>query len=520
MNTIGVPLLLLLLPAAEGKSVPKVPVGKETTYVTGPIDDDGFIDYETALNERLSKGIRPDRNANVLLWKALGPRPEGGKRMPPEFFRWLGIDEPPERGAYFIGLHLYLQEHLKLDERERDAVVDQEGRATRRAWTANEYPHIAAWLKANEKPLALVIEATQRPDYFSPLLRGRPDKEQGGLFSAPRPAVQKCRELASALVARALLRVGEKDFDAAWQDLLACHRLGRLVARGATLIEGLVGIAIDQVAANADLEYLDRARLPPKQVRECLRDLQKLPAMPAMVDKIDLGERFACLDMLQSLRRGGLGIMDVDRGGPLPASADPSELKALEKIDWAPAFRLCNHWYDRLAVTLRVTDRAERQQRLRRMDDDLEALVKEAAKHWDEAKRLAWLLPPGKAVGTMIGSLVVGLAIPSAAKVENAFDRDEQVQQNVQLAFALAAYRGDHDRYPAKLDELAPKYLPAVPGDLFSGKALIYRPRADGYLLYSVGVNGKDDDGRWLDDTPPGDDLRVRTPPPELKRPR
>ena len=40
MNLILLPLLFL--PAADPKTAPKVPVGKETTYVTGPIDKDSF----------------------------------------------------------------------------------------------------------------------------------------------------------------------------------------------------------------------------------------------------------------------------------------------------------------------------------------------------------------------------------------------------------------------------------------------------------------------------------------------
>ena len=60
-----------------------------------------------------------------------------------------------------------------------------------------------------------------------------------------------------------------------------------------------------------------------------------------------------------------------------------------------------------------------------------------------------------------------------------------------------------------------PKYFDKVPDDLFSGKPLTYKPEKDGYLLYSVGVNGIDDGGRWHDDHPKGDDLRVRMPVPE-----
>jgi hypothetical protein len=102
--------------------------------------------------------------------------------------------------------------------------------------------------------------------------------------------------------------------------------------------------------------------------------------------------------------------------------------------------------------------------------------------------------------------------------MQNAYDQNEQIQRNLHIAFALAAYRRDHGRYPVGLDDIAPKYLPAVPIDMFSGKALVYAPSAKGYLLYSVGVNGKDEGGRSYDDDPGGDDLPVRMPVGKRKR--
>ena len=102
--------------------------------------------------------------------------------------------------------------------------------------------------------------------------------------------------------------------------------------------------------------------------------------------------------------------------------------------------------------------------------------------------------------------------------MQSSSDRAHQVQDNVLVAFSLAGYHRDHGRYPDQLEALAPKYLAKVPGDRFSGKSLVYRPEQKGYLLYSVGPNGTDDDGRGPDDTPPGDDLSVRVPLPELKR--
>jgi hypothetical protein len=49
----------------------KITIGKETTYVAGPLDENGYIDYTVALNARLGKGVTAANNPNVLIWNAL-----------------------------------------------------------------------------------------------------------------------------------------------------------------------------------------------------------------------------------------------------------------------------------------------------------------------------------------------------------------------------------------------------------------------------------------------------------------
>ena len=134
-----------------------------------------------------------------------------------------------------------------------------------------------------------------------------------------------------------------------------------------------------------------------------------------------------------------------------------------------------------------------------------------------DSRRLLLADSLGKTKGKVIGGVLFCLLMPAARKMQNSYDRNEQIQRNLQVAFALAAYHRDHGDYPAKLGDLAPKYLPSVPDDVFSGKPLIYRPAEKGYLFYSVGTNGVDDGGRSADDDPKGDDLPVRMPLPELK---
>jgi len=74
-------------------------------------------------------------------------------------------------------------------------------------------------------------------------------------------------------------------------------------------------------------------------------------------------------------------------------------------------------------------------------------------------------------------------------------DEHEQGFALSKLGLALAAFRAEHGRFPARLDDLRPQYFTTVPGDLYSGDSLRYRVEPDGYLLYSVGANGRDDGG-------------------------
>jgi hypothetical protein len=65
----------------------------------------------------------------------------------------------------------------------------------------------------------------------------------------------------------------------------------------------------------------------------------------------------------------------------------------------------------------------------------------------------------------------------------------------LRAALALQEYRQAHGRFPASLERLAPDVLPRIPIDPFSGRPLLYRVKAGGAILYSVGENGKDDGG-------------------------
>jgi hypothetical protein len=344
-----------------------------------------------------------------------------------------------------------------------------------------------------------------RTHYFMPLVRFPARKDEPfseTLVNSNLAGIQGCRQLASALTARALLRVGD-DSEGAWQDLQTAHRLARLVGRGGTVIEALTAMGIDADATEADLAFLQAAKLDARALKKCLRDLQDLPPLPAMADKFDLTERFTYLD----------AVMHVNRTGAL----EPDDIPDNVVIKWDPALRTGNRVYTRMATALRIKDRNMREEKLQEIEADFELLRGEVRDVAAQFKAVVKSKDSGEALGQLMGGHLLNLLAPAVRRIQHAADRAEQRQTNLHIAFALAAFKADSGKYPQSLDPLAPKYLPTVPPDLFSGKALIYRPNAKGYLLYSVGINGKDDGGRGPDDDPPGDDLVVRMPLPRSR---
>lgn len=497
----------------------KFTIGKDTTYVTGPLDKDGYVDYAAAVNERLGKGVTPANNAIVLLWKALGPQADEST-IPADYFRLLGIEAPAGKGNYFMPLSRYLLEKLQIDLEDQGSVEEELWQAKQRPWTPKDHPNLAAWLRANERPLAVAIEATKRSRYFSPIVYRQDSSDL--ISTVMTPTIQGCQGMVQALAARAMLRVGQGAIEDAWQDLLACHRLGHLLGQGPTLVDTLFSYSSATNAYSGEVAFLNHAKLDAKQIRKCLHDLQNLPPLIAPVEKVDFYERLQFVDCIMMIDRSGVKHLEaliangVKPNNPLDKdTAEKMNARIISNIDWDPALQNANRWFDRMAAAMRSADRVSRNKQFDQLEVDLRLLRAKLADQDDMYRRF---LGDSRTRGELIGDILIKSFLPSARKLIPASERVGQVQNNTILAFALAWYQREHGHYPKDLAELAPKYLANIPLDIFSGKPLIYRRNKYGYLLYSVGVNGKDDGGRTYGDDPPGDDLTIRVPLPELRR--
>ncbi len=494
-------------------------VSSETTYVTDPVDADGRVDYVTALNTRLRGDITPEKNANVFIWQAIGPHPEGST-MPEEYFQWLGRPAPPEDGAYFVRWDRFVKDWAKEPEEEigrpgRDTTDFHDkrlARAKKWPWAAADEPDLAEWVTKNARPLAALTQASTRPAYYNPLApRRNADGSNGHLFAYLLSNVQVCRYGANALACRAMLHLKAGRTEESWQDLITCHRLGRLMEKGGTVIEYLLGIAIQLVAVQGETVFLSQAKLSARQLAACRAVLQQLPPPSPVADKVDLAERFILLDEIQAISRDGPGA-HASRDGPrLNRKDDPVWDRLFTRsIDWDPAMRLTNTWYDRMAAAVRI---AEPRARLREVD----AVAQEMQDAGHEAERLwetAHAFPP-KRLGELFSKMLLSRETYFLSKLAVAEVRVAQQHRNLTVAFALAAYRADFNKYPATLADLTPKYLSEVPKNIYTNGDLKYQLTATGYRLHSVGPNRIDEDGRDPRGDPRGDDLAIEMPAKE-----
>jgi len=255
-------------------------------------------------------------------------------------------------------------------------------------------------------------------------------------------------------------------------------------------------------------------------------DFNRLPPMPEIVDKIDAAERFMLLDQISVTARDvpvspatvakTLAFMEKTGGDIRERALWKLLLEAAgdTAIDWDIPLRMGNARYDQWVNVMRKPAGVKRREMARVIDKNAAAMLKTAT---DKAVSEQSL--PDDARDVRSRRLGVAFMAAFSTELTTLLCIDDRATMRLELtkvAFALAAYRTDHGSYPAKLADLTPTYVSVVPKDIFNDAELHYRPENDGYLLYSVGINGKDDGGKSYGDRKKNedwDDLAVRMSP-------
>lgn len=507
-------------------------ISKETTYITSPLRNDGTVDYIEALSQRQREGVTPENNSVVMFRRALGPGDLPAETTA-EYFRQPGIEALPIEGQYLIGLDgfldalnpaelpdLYTETGDLVTElfRRKKPIEKQYYEAISRPWTRGEFPLLARWVDANETPLKLVVEGSKRSKFFYPLFSA-----DRSLHRALFTGYQGYRGCADVLKARAMLRLGEEKSDAAWHDVMACHRIAGLIAQGPTTVDVLIGAAVESAACRCDDAIALHGSLSADQSRSYCTELQDLGVITGMADRLETGDRYLYLErVIQTAERNAGNLNGFMFRKPL------EDIKNIENInegvstvvdslrlsfnrglvDVNLVLKIGNHWFDRLVAAARLPTRMARKSEFDKIDAEFQQATDDALAVFRTTKPVEM-----RDVSEKVGILLL-LNDAFLLRIKMLYD-ENSCSMRTQLSycgFALAAWKADHGNYPDELSQLTPDYLKNIPIDNHTGQSLIYRRSETGYLLYCLGANLTDDDGLTNLDTYKTDDIAIRTP--------
>jgi len=455
-------------------------LGYDTTRIVGPVMPDGRIDYLSVLDAQAAEGVTYQNNAAVPFLEAVGRSGLSGTQPPDGITDKLGMPHLPEHGDYLLRYEDFIKQQGATSAGAYPADLPT-------TWPVTISPLAAQWVRANDHPLELLVEASKRSRFFIPFDGGNRPKV---IVSVLLPYVSLFQESGRLLLMRAMIRLNARDIAGFREDLLATHRLARLLGQSPTAVERIQAReSLEIPACQAGRVAAASGKLSADQARSLAADLAGLGDLPPMSDMID-GERFLVLDVLQALAtsppdRGAElynGIMGSDALGP------PNFWFRFAPLPYEAAMRRMNHCYDGALAATQLPNYPRRIAAMNLWEED-------------NAKSSSGLfvfnvLSPGFPIRQLLLSVV---------RMEQREETSRTQMRLTRIALALAAYKADHRGYPHSLDELSPAYLPKIPNDPFSEKPLVYAATSDGYALYSAGPNMTDDGGTR-------DDIKANVP--------
>ena len=474
----GIFRTLWLFGALDFSSGPRVTISKDTTYITEPLLENGYPDYFAAITELSSEGVTNENNAAVLMFQSLGCSGCDAGELE-AIVEHLNFELWPEERQFRPFDDFY--DEYTIPEEDYDTPREpiwQWTRASRRPWSAEEFPAVHQWIEANHAVGDALFEASQREHFFVPTLRL--SQEDALIHRFSFPLYTQTKEGMDYLRCRAMRRIQAGETKLAIRDLQAGHQLGRLMATQPTLIGWLIGIGIDSEAMRGSRILAHEGKLTSQQIADYRQFLRELPPIPNLSRPFN-GERIGILDMIS---------MFADGRGEDNAETRNGVTRFSSCIDFDYVMARFNRRYDQYVEVARMEKSDERFDAINELEDE----VLESGRGRSKAGLVAKIaFGTSRSLSDEFADYLEQLTMPLFSSVGISNARHKREVDVTDLAFALAAYRLEKGSYPEALDALVPDFIPAIPRDVYGEEPLRYRHEAEGYVVWSVGEDGVDD---------------------------
>ena len=304
-------------------------------------------------------------------------------------------------------------------------------------------------------------------------------------FGIILPHLSKIKGVARVLDLRAIAELEASQPDKALADLDLAFRWNDSIRTEPFVIDHLVRIAVQSMIMQPIWQGLASHEWTDEQIAELENELGKEDYL-ADFHQAMRGERaasIATVDVLRRNRNSGL-LRELDEEVSNDAGERGPE-SCLEMLADVAYDLIPDGWFYQTELTF-----AEMHQRWVLPTVDLSKRVASPSLNRQLSNEGLKALELNSAKNILVRMLFPNLG--------RAAERFAVIQAQVDLArtgCALERYRLAHGSYPNSLNPLAPQFTAQVPHDLINGQPLHYRLTSDGYVLYSVGWNEKDDGG-------------------------
>jgi len=287
-------------------------------------------------------------------------------------------------------------------------------------------------------------------------------------IDARYPWCAEQRELARFVAADARAK-HEQGQDAA--ALMRCRdgtAMGVHIGTNGTMIEKLVGIAVEAIVYGPAVQTITSGDLPASELKAHGAEVRRIREQEHPLSEVARAEFEVCRDAAYSIGRPERRQALLDNG------FDAEFLRAMNspviRLTWSPEVWL--EWVeDRCARTVEEWSKLPSEADLEAFDDQM--------------------LADTRARNDPLAMMVA----PSAAKLWWKHVHGDLLLIAQETIAGIRAYDVERGHLPQALSDLVPGYLPEVPVDPFDGEPLRYRESGSDYVLYSVGKDKRDDGG-------------------------
>jgi len=431
---------------------PRLEVGRDTTWLSGPLDANGNVDYDAAWRADRSAGVTSENNAAPLVYAVLGF--ELSTFTAEERSSAPKIDQPIQAFDEWAQSH---GDQFAKPADPKGYSVDEALQALKSGDLHGQQERaLATWFASIEPSLAVVQDAAGRERFYA--ADGAPRSEQSKSYWT-------FVEIAKALAFRAHRRANSGDLDAACTDLCTLLRFARLVRSMGGYLHCLVGTSCEsclcEVFSSISTEH---APLPGAFVRRLFESRDTSP-LDQTIDTWLASDRISGLHVFEYL-----------------CQHDFEAFRVLSRLDPNRFNHRMSEWADRVAAAW--TDSRGWAARLQAYDA-LAREVKDLRLPHSVTPSVLFILRGPAATADWLGDYFGSRRVIYTIHVKE-FLEDFGNEDRLLVESSAAAFAKQFGRDPESSDELTPFVFPTPFRDRLFGSAVSFR-RDEKHALVATG---------------------------------